>query len=409
MAKPQRKKTEAPYDDPPPFAGRFLFFTALAGLLLSAVSTYVHLRIRWSGGLYTSFCNISQNVNCDDVVTSPYGTLFGVPVSVWGLGFYGLLAIVARRASGSRSSERNRARADALALSLGGAAFSLYLAVVSVSVLGTVCILCAGLYVVSAASLVFSVLLAAPLPSALEQLSHRWRQVRERPATASITVVAVLGVLVLPNLLAAPTRLTKDQVFKANPGFYDWYTSLPIVEVPTSGGIASGRADAPVTLIEFSDFQCPHCRMAHVALKDVLPRFGDDVRFVFYQYPLSKLCNDAMPGLGHENACGAAAAAICAADQDRFKPFADALFAHQDALEPEKVEEYAGDADLDMAKFKSCVASQETQARIKADVAAGQRAGIVSTPTFFLNGRKVEGNMPFENWLMALSVELDKS
>ena len=410
MSKPSRKAaTQAPiYPDPPRWSAQALLIAAVIGMLLSAISTYVHLRLRWSGGLYTSFCNLSHEVNCDDVVTSHYGSLFGVPVSAWGLAFYALLAFVAMRASGPRSPARNRARADALAFAVGGAAFSLYLGIVSYFVLGMICLLCAGLYAVSLVALVAAFVLAAPLPRAADQLRERWQQVRERPAMATIAATTVVAVLFLPSWLGAPTRLTREEVFKANPGFYDWFTSRPIVETPTSGGISVGKADAKVTLIEFSDFQCPHCRMAHVMLKDVLPRFGDDVRFVFYNYPLSKDCNDAMPGRGHEHACTAAAAAICADEQGHFKRFADLLFARQDALEPEKVREYADEVGLDLTAYDKCVASAETAARITADVAAGQRSGVVSTPTFFMNGRKIEGNMPFENWLMGLAVELDK-
>ncbi|MGH7804188.1 MAG: thioredoxin domain-containing protein [Candidatus Binatia bacterium] len=410
MSKASRKAAaQAPlYPDPPPWAGRALLVAAIAGIVFSAISTYIHLRLRWSGGLYTSFCNISQNVNCDDVVTSPYGSLFGVPVSAWGLAFYALLAFVAVRSSGMRSPARNRARADALALAIGGAAFSLYLGLVSLLILETVCVLCAGLYVVSVVALVSAIALAAPISRAIEQLKERWQQVRERPAMATIAAATVVAVLVLPSWLGAPTRLTREEVFKANPGFYDWFTALPIVETPTAGGVSAGKPDAKVTLIEFSDFQCPHCRMAHVMLKDVLPRFGDDVRFVFYNYPLSKDCNDAMPGRGHEHACKAAAAAICADEQGQFKRYSDLMFARQDALEPEKLRDYAEETGLDLSAWDKCTASAETAARITADVAAGQRSGVVSTPTFFMNGRKIEGNMPFENWLMGLAVELDK-
>jgi protein-disulfide isomerase len=397
------------YPDPPQWTGQALLVAAIAGMGLSAISTYVHLRLRWSGGLYTSFCNLSQNVNCDDVVTSPYGSLFGVPVSAWGLAFYVVLGVVAMRARAPRSPARNRARADALALAVGGAAFSLYLGLVSYFVLGMICLLCAGLYAVSLVALVAAFALAAPLSRAVDQLRERWQQVRERPAMATMAATTLVAVLFLPSWLGAPTKLTREEVFKANPGFYDWFTSRPIVETPTSGGISVGKPDAKVTLIEFSDFQCPHCRMAHVMLKDVLPRFGDDVRFVFYNYPLSKDCNDAMPGRGHEHACKAAAAAICADEQGQFKRFSDLLFARQDALEAEKVREYAEEVGLDLGAYDKCVASAETAARITADVAAGQRSGVVSTPTFFMNGRKIEGNMPFENWLMGLAVELDRS
>ena len=394
---------------PPRWAGRLLVGSVVLGILLAAYSTYVHYRITASAGEYTSVCNVSTTVNCDSVLTSRFAELFGIPVSVWGMAFYALFLSVAVRAN-RPSEESSRSRADALALAVGGALFSLYLAVVSLVVLKTVCLICAGLYAVSILSLVATWALGRPLGVSLSLLRERGRSVLRHPALATAGLTAVAALIVFPGWLGAPTHMTREDVFRANPKFYDWYTGQPIVEdVPREGGVAVGPENAPLTLVEFSDFECPHCGRAHVTLKDVLPRFANQIRFVFHHFPLSNECNDAMPNRGHEHACAAAVAAVCAADAGRFGPFTNLLFANQTALDPEAIKRYAKDAGIEPAAFDRCLASGDAAARVQSDVEAGKRAGVRSTPTFFINGRRIEGNLSFQDWLLAFAVELDKS
>lgn len=415
MGKASRKKrqsqpvSELVLADPPRWSGPLLAGSALAGISLAVLSTYVHYRVTSSSGGYTSFCNVSAAVNCDSVVTSSFAKLFGIPVSLWGLAFYLLLFRVALRAA-RPSPASQQARADAFALAVGGLAYSLYLAAVSIFVLETVCLLCAGLYLVSVASLTAAWALARPFGVTASLLRERWQTVRRHPALATAGAMAVAAIVVFPGWLGAPTHMTRQEVFRASPKFYDWYTGQPIVEdVPRDGGNAIGPENAPVTLVEFSDFECPHCGRAHVTLKDVLSRYANEVRFVFHHFPLSNQCNDAIQNRGHEHACAAAVAAECAAQAGRFAPYVNLLFANQNALGPDALKKYASEVGLDVSTFETCLSGSEATDRLHADVEAGKRAGVRSTPTFFLNGRKIEGNLSFQDWLYALAVELDKS
>ena len=386
-----------------------MLVAAASGLLLAAVSTYVHHQITSSAGTYTSFCNVSTTVNCDTVVTSRWGMLLGVPVSIWGILFYGVLLVVARRASGEPSAARDRARADAFALAVAGTLFSAYLAAISLVVLKAICLLCAGLYVVSVLALVAAWKQASPLAEAAQRLGERWREIRRRPVLATAAVGAAAGVLVLSSLLPAQTRLTREQVFKSSPQFYDWYTNQPIVDAAIEGGVSQGPENAPIQLIEFSDFECPHCAQAYVTLKDILPRYQNQVRFSYHHFPLSSDCNPAVQQKGHEHACRAAIAAQCAAEGGRFQPYANLLFANQTTLDDKSLTSYAKQVGLDVSAFEKCLASPAAAEKVAEDAKSGDKAGVRSTPTFFINGRKIEGNMPFENWLYAFAVELDKS
>jgi protein-disulfide isomerase/uncharacterized membrane protein len=406
LARPTTESTA--WDDPPRWSTWLLGGAAVAGIVLASISTWVHHEIAHSSAGYTSFCNLSATVNCDTVVTSPYGKLAGVPVSVWAIGFYMLLLSLALRAASSDPHRRDRARADALAMTVAGGLFSAYLAGISAFVLKTVCVLCAGLYLVSLTSLAAAWFAARPLREAARRMLCRWDSVRSRP-TLSIAVASVaITLFVLSGWLGAQTRLSRQQVLQSNPQFFDWYTSQPIVDTPIGGGYSQGPEKAPIQLVEFSDFECPHCAQAYVTLKDLLPRYQNEVRFTYHHFPLSDLCNTAVTQRGHEHACHAAIAADCAAQGGKFPAFANLLFANQGNLDDKSLRSYAKQVGLDLDAFDKCVASSDAAERVAQDIQAGQRAGVRSTPTFFINNRKVEGNLTYENWLFAFALELDK-
>jgi protein-disulfide isomerase/uncharacterized membrane protein len=414
MSKPSRQKplaqpSAAPqWAEPPRLASWLLAAAALAGITLAATSTWVHHQVTTSTGGYTSFCNFSSSVNCDTVVTSRYGKLLFIPVSLWAIGYYVALLALALRAAGVPSAGRDRARADALAWAVAGSLFSAYLAIISAFVLKTLCLLCAGLYVVSVTALLAAVAQALPLSEAIARLRDRWDAVRSRPAISAGVVGGIVGVFVLSGWIGAQTRLTRDQVFRSNPQFYDWYTSQPIVDTPIAGGQSQGPENAPIQLVEFSDFECPHCAQAYVALKDLIPRYQSQIRFTHHYFPLSSDCNETMPQKGHEHACHAAIAADCAAQQGKFSPYVNLLFANQGNLDDKSLLGYAKQIGLDTSAFEKCLTSPEAAEHVARDVKEGVKAGVRSTPTFFINNRKIEGNMPFESWLFAFAIELDK-
>jgi protein-disulfide isomerase len=159
-----------------------------------------------------------------------------------------------------------------------------------------------------------------------------------------------------------------------------------------AGGHSKGRTDAPVTIVEFSDFECGHCKEAYRGLKAALPTYGDDVQVRFHHYPLDGACNPAIPaGGGHRYACLAAMAAECAGAQGKFWQYHDTLFENQPQFTRDDLLRYADDVGLDRAQFLACLDSDAPRAAIARDVAAGDRLGIESTPTLYLNGRTVRG------------------
>jgi protein-disulfide isomerase len=157
-----------------------------------------------------------------------------------------------------------------------------------------------------------------------------------------------------------------------------------------------GVAKAPVELVEFSDFQCPFCLRARPTVQKVLDTYGKDVRFVYRFYPLPN----------HPNARPAAEAAACADDQGKFWSYFDQLWAHPGDLADADLKKAGADVGLDVPKFSQCVDSHASSARIEADLRAGQDAGVVGTPTFFINGRELTGAQPFEEFKRLIDDEL---
>jgi protein-disulfide isomerase len=140
-----------------------------------------------------------------------------------------------------------------------------------------------------------------------------------------------------------------------------------------------GPAQAPVTVVEYGDFECPNCKQAAPAVEMLLQRFEGQVRFVYRHYPLE---------LVHKRALQAAEAAECAAAQGRFWDMHKLLFDNQSALDLEQLGGYANRIGLDMAAFNGAMSDHQHLARIRAQIDSGRRSGVRGTPGFFINGMR---------------------
>ncbi len=151
-----------------------------------------------------------------------------------------------------------------------------------------------------------------------------------------------------------------------------------VTGITTGDSPLRGSPMAPVTLYEFSDFQCPHCKMAAPMLKKVVEESNGKVKLVFKQYPLP----------GHPKAREASKATIAAQKQGKFWEMHDLLFKNQDKLPTANFADYAKKIGLDMKRFEADMASKETEKKIEADIAEGRKAGVDSTPSVYVNDRR---------------------
>lgn len=161
-----------------------------------------------------------------------------------------------------------------------------------------------------------------------------------------------------------------------------------------------GTAIAPVTLIEFSDFECPFCARVMPTLKRVHEVYGDRVRIVWKDFPLTSI---------HPRAFTAAAAGQCAQEQGKFWEYHDRLFANQQALQPDALKQHAVATGLDAAKFNDCLDTAKHGVRVQEQIGVGTNLGIRSTPAVFINGRLVSGAHPFEVFAGIIDEELERA
>jgi protein-disulfide isomerase len=153
-----------------------------------------------------------------------------------------------------------------------------------------------------------------------------------------------------------------------------------------------GPAAAPVTIFEWSDYECPYCRRAQETLQRLQGEFRETVRFVFKDFPLRS----------HQNALPAALAARCAGAQDRYWEYHDLLFVAQPAFARDELIGYARRLGLDVPAFTGCLDTGRFRDAVLADQREGREAGVRVTPTFFINQRKVEGALPIEEFRTAV-------
>jgi protein-disulfide isomerase len=162
-------------------------------------------------------------------------------------------------------------------------------------------------------------------------------------------------------------------------------------------GPSLGPDEAPVTIIEFSDYRCGFCRKVESTLQRLLERYPSEVRLIPRHFPLNQISR------------GAAEAAACANDQGRFWEYHRGLFAAGGKLDTESLEQRAGDAELDLEAFRTCVGERRFKADVEADLADGRRAGVSGTPAFFVNGIRIKGARPFEDFVVIIEQELRRS
>ena len=169
--------------------------------------------------------------------------------------------------------------------------------------------------------------------------------------------------------------------------------------IPTAASPVRGPAGAVLTLVEFSDFQCPYCLVAVAKLNAVLEAYPGKIKLIFKQFPLHM----------HSQAALAAAAAVAAHQQGKFWPMHDALFAHRRELSRPLILALANTAGLDTKRFAADLDSAETKATVARDVEDGDRAGVEGTPSVFINGRKYNGELDLPAIRPVIDEELKKA
>jgi len=169
------------------------------------------------------------------------------------------------------------------------------------------------------------------------------------------------------------------------------------VSIPVDGYQSQGPTKARVTIVEFTDLECPYCLQINTALKQIRRDYADSVRMVMHPFPLAQL---------HPNSIKAAEACYCAADQGKFWEYRNKVFEDQKNMSVLSLSMKAEDMGLEVKQFEQCLSVGKYAGRIKADIEAGQALGVNSTPTLFINGPPLKGALPVQEIVRVIEDEL---
>lgn len=379
-----------------------MLLNLLAGVGLSVYLTQVHLVVHYGSGAAGGLCDLSERVNCNVAAASDFAQIGGIPNAVIGLAFY-LAALVPLILAWKR---RDPWAAPLLVLGFSLASvYSLFLAGILGLVLRTFCPGCAGLYLVNLLGLVLARVIAGRGYRAC--LSRFFTDLKGLGGSSAVFAFLLTFLLALgggwwgSQLWAGAIKADPAQ---KSASAQKWLKEEFLATAPVSQadwaelkeGPAKGAQEPVITVVEFSDFECPFCARAVPLLKQLEQEYPDKVQVVFRHLPLKM----------HPHAEKAALAGVCAERQGSFWPMHDTLFAHQRALKVEDLVGYAGELKLDQEAFRACLEDPTARKEMLEDIDLGRRMKLRGTPMIYINGRLVRGAVPWEKFKLAVEHEL---
>lgn len=385
-------------------ANWILLVLGLGGFALSLDALLMHLKASVDGQALA--CDINETFSCSKVFGSSYGEFLGIPLGAFGMAYFGIVMAVAVLPKMVDVSEKWISHWRLVVSGIGIAA-SLQLFYISYFVLHAVCPVCTAIHVINL--LVFGL--------SLYGFFKNRKTILFAHPNAFLKLVSTSLALATPPLLAGVLGPSiAPMIFKKNAPVVTDSSGKPVAKptiapelltvaknnfVGKGEDYRKGNDDAKVVMHMWSDFECPACRMASGAIDAALAEYGKDkVLFVYRNYPLSSDCNPSIQRQMHPHACDLAEAARCAGAQGKFWEFKEWAFKIQDLSEGDKAKNYSRDSiaaqasalGLDATRFKQCLDSDVELAKIKDDVAVGDKVGIPGTPTIVINGQKFQGD-----------------
>lgn len=388
----------------------------ILGWLLSAVALYEH--VIYSRGLATgpSFCNISSRINCEAVNASAWSVFFGLPIASYGLFFYtsllGLLTLARRR----EAEVATAAPSVVFLASFVASLLSLVLFAISHFIIGALCIVCIGLYAVNFMMLgalwlgkfrgraLIGIVTGVQSIVSFVRSAFSANGSSARKGLIGAALVALLSALA-PEVvysLASRNRATSSEQ-PTQEAIARW-KAKPVVAIKSdlSGAAFSdysiGPADAPIQIVEFADFECPGCRVLYARMHELLKKHEGRYRFVFRNYPLDQECNPSITQEFHRYACLAASYTRCAGEQGRFWQALDFVFTDPVMTDERTtfdvrgflVDQASQTLGLDREAMDECMTSRRYYQKLQRDIEEGNRVGLQSTPSVWINGKLVE-------------------
>ncbi len=374
-----------------------LLLTGLVGWITALYTLWHRAKVQAGVELGESFCNLNEAINCDTVALSPYSSFAGVSVPTMGLIYFTIVILLAMRAlkQHRQNSVGEQTRKLILLTASVGVLTSIVLAILSLTQIGAFCLVCGIIYFLCVLNFFFS--------WTLYKFAAKKEESPERFSKATLFLfVAALAAQFLFEPMAnfaarqsgagdsseiAPEILQQVVAQMNAQNRYD---------IPDQSSPVFGNPQAKVTLVEFSDFECPHCANNHKHMRELLNAMGSEIRVVYKNFPLDPACNT---GGSHRLACHAARVARCVfklGGKDPFQKIQHILFEEQKSFTKESMKKSALAFGIKEPDLTSCLESSQVQEEIREEIEVAKSVGVEGTPSLFVNGKllKMGTNAP---------------
>ncbi len=404
---------------------------SVAGGALALILLSKHYGVPLLGEAILAACG--EGGGCDVVSQSRYAVFLSIPLAAWGFILYGsLAALLAPALFGKAPEEPDPGLSLAFALSAVALLIDLVLFGLQIFAIQAFCKFCIATYIVNLLLLAslwphrpfsgVAVFLFAP---EARRAFAAWVVATLWVLATAVAVDAALqgrkelagnSILGVPTMLQAPQKVEKgsleEQLAAAQTEAKKWKDTLDneqklqaylnqkarddfnkadVAKLDLSRAPSEGAKDGPISVVTFSDFMCPFCRDLANGLKNFLPTAGNQIRVRYKNFPLDGTCNVRLGQTIHQGACELALGGICAEENGRFREYHDLVFSQRwDRATREDVLKIGASVGLDGARLKSCMDSAATKGLLAKDIDEGWNVGVGSTPTIFVNGRKLQ-------------------
>jgi len=381
-------------------SGWLVIILGAAGLGICLYLYSLHIDLLMGEIKSGPLCGTDNGLGCHSVASGPYSSMMGLPLASWGAVFFTTLALLGL---GGAIFWRDCGRVFlrwAFFLAVFGLAFDLYLAHTMIFRIRAICWLCIATYSIN--FIIAIVLVKGVWREPKPRISLRaifpgtkdaqgidlyYRNVIKGLLIGGIILASVVGVAGSQFLSKALTENDREQLAKIIKNLSK--QKPKVIEVKNRP--VMGSDDATVMVVEFTDFLCPFCARASKYIKLAESGTRDTARFVFRHFPLDKSCNPKLRSNLHPGACLLAEGAVCAFEQNKFWEYHDIAFETKTQISQAVVMDNVSKIGLDLGEFKRCLDSGRGLKVVREDIEAAFNAGVKSTPTLFINGRRLRG------------------
>lgn len=365
-------------------------------LILISVSLHGYLSfhyydLHFSSNAAESACNINSTFNCDAVALSSYSSVMGIPLATLGMGFHIVMLLMTLTLMMGFTSKPERL--ESLLINLSGLAVvaSIVMGAISITQMSVYCPNCMILYAVSI--ITFLVLLFS------QEDKNPIIHIKYLTQHLDKTVLLWIALAAIVPLLSHAILMQKNGGNKAQKyaesGFQMWKTGSTYKLTPLHG-ISKGNEDSKITIVEYADFLCPHCKQASKTIETFLSA-NPDVNFTFATFPLDGTCNPKIQRKGFGVTCRLSASIICAKDKALAWRLHDYIFENQQDFMSMtqtnnvdlKLQTVVDEHGADFEQLQACMDSEETYKKLTENAETADLAGLQGTPTFFVNGKKI--------------------